>query len=125
MTPNVPLALVKLKLACNDVLEYDGQRAGEIARHGVFVPSHRQRAAGERVRLEIELLDGTCAYSGLAVVVGPEPGAREGYRVVLELPADSGAPTPPPLPTPAATRTPTPPPLRTPTPPPVPVQSLA
>jgi hypothetical protein len=147
MTPNLPL--VRLKLACADVLEYDRERAGEIARDGVFVPSRRQRAAGERVRLTIELLDGTYAYTGLAVVVGEEPGPREGYRVLLEPAAEGGVPAParipvqsmaealfddlapaPPVPvSPPARRTPlqqpqrapspTPPPIRAPTPPPI------
>src|SRR5512140_1517215 len=98
MDPTRPPSVVKLRLSCADVLEYDATRAAELRRNGVFIPSAHARSPGERVRLEIELLDGSRAYTGLAVVAGQESGGpRPGYRLFLEAPADGAVATPVPV----------------------------
>jgi hypothetical protein len=99
MNATHPLAVVRLRLSCADVLEYDATRAAELELNGVFIPSSHARAMGQRVRLDLELLDGSRAYSGPAVVVSQvSEGPRAGYRLALEAPAGGGIPTPVPAP---------------------------
>jgi hypothetical protein len=89
-----PLRRVRLRLSCADVLEYDERRADDIQRNGVFIPSARGCTVGERVQLDIELLDGSRAYHGLAVVTGEiEESSRVGYMLALETAAGGGSAT--------------------------------
>jgi hypothetical protein len=76
------LPLVRLTLALRDRAEFATAYAGRLEGDGLFVTTPRLRAAGERVRLRVELVSGGTAWSGEAVItrIGRE-GGRSGFWV--------------------------------------------
>jgi hypothetical protein len=90
------LPLVRLTLALRDPAEFEAAHAARLDGEGLFVTTLRVRAAGERVRLRVELVSGATAWSGEAVVTGAgRERGRTGFWV-RRAPAPSL--TPPPLP---------------------------
>lgn len=94
------LPVVRLRIRCPDVEEYRRVRAPEFAAQGVQIRGERERPVGARVRLKIELLDGTLAHDGEAEIVGHAGDALR-RRMVLKL-LEAGAGDAPPRPATAA-----------------------
>lgn len=83
------LPLVRLTLAVRDLAEFQATYAARLEREGLFVTTARARAAGERVRLRVELMSGATAWIGEAVVTGAaRDGGRSGFWVRRALPAE-------------------------------------
>lgn len=80
MKPSAPLPVVRVRVSCADAQEYRRVRAPEFAARGVHVRSDRLRPVGARVRLRIELLDGSFGHDGEAIVARHVvTGSRPGY----------------------------------------------
>jgi len=93
-SPSLPVVL--LRLSCADEAEFSRSYASRFASKGVFIPTSRLRPVGTRVRLKVELLDGTIASSLDAVVESlvNEDGKRPGYHLrVAEVGSGVAPPT--------------------------------
>jgi hypothetical protein len=99
MSAGAAPSIVRFRIPCHDLAEYQARLASEYELNGVFIPQERirPRPVGSRVLLKIELSDRSLAYSGDAVVAAHvfEPG-RAGFVLNLETPGagDEGPATP-------------------------------
>jgi hypothetical protein len=103
-TKSIPV--IRLQLPCADAAEYQRLHARVFAQRGVLIRSKRMRPVGSRVRLRIQLGDGSFAHDGPAVVACLLDGPRPAYILELADAGDDGAvDAAPEAPPPAAART--------------------
>ncbi|MBI3183923.1 MAG: protein kinase [Myxococcales bacterium] len=81
--------MIRVKLACADEPQFQTEFASRIA-EGFFVPTESPQALGQRLSLELELLDGKAVRGEAVVMRHGQPGKRSGMLVhLLELAPDS------------------------------------
>jgi hypothetical protein len=81
------IPVIRLQLPCADAAEYQRIHARVFAQRGVLIRSKRMRPVGTRVRLRIQLADGSFAHDGPAVVACLLDGPRPAYILELAEPA--------------------------------------
>jgi hypothetical protein len=81
------LPLVRVTLACRNGDPALREFLQRYRSRGVFIPTERAHPLGERVRLQIQLVDGSADYASEAVIISHErKGSRLGMRLRLEPP---------------------------------------